>query len=244
MENKTIRLPSWLAAFAVLAGLPALAAAEEDTTGFKGRTAFSFAQARGNTDNQAITGEAEVEYLTGGPWSYDGKLGFVTREEDNIRTEERYELRASANYFWTPENYFYGRLEWRKDNFGGVREETLPSVGYGRVLIEREKHHLKGEFGVGYRFAELSDGTEEEGVMVSSGLRYLWNVSDTTDVFQNVLVQWSSDNTFLESETGLVTNLVGNLNGRATYRVRHNTDVPAGTRNSDFLTTIGLEYQF
>ncbi len=244
MVKGAFHFPALFLGLGLLAGLPSIAAAEESGPGFNGRTGFSFAQARGNTVNQAISGEAEVEYKTDGRWIYDGKVGFLTREEENIRTEERYELRATANYYWTPENYFYGRFEWRKDNFGGVREETLPSIGYGRVLIDRERHSLKGEFGVGYRFATLSDGTDEEGVMLSSGLRYLWNLSETTDVFQNVLVQWTSDNTFAESETGLVTNLVGNLNGRVTYRVRHNTDVPAGTKNSDFLTTVGLEYKF
>lgn len=244
MDNRVFRVPAWILVAGALAGLPVVAVAEEDGTGLKGRTGFSFAQARGNTETQAITGEAEAEYKTDGRWVYDGKLGFVTREENDVRTEERYEFRATANYYWTPENYLYGRLDWRKDNFGGVREEFVPSVGYGRVLIERENHLLKGEFGLGYRFAELSDGTEEESVLLSSGLRYLWNLSETTDVFQNLLVQWTSDNTFVESETGLSTNLVGNLNGRVTYRVRHNTDVPVGTKNSDFLTTVGLEYKF
>ncbi|NHA15151.1 YdiY family protein [Thioalkalivibrio sp. XN279] len=244
MDNRIFRLSALALAISALAALPAAAGAEETPVGLNGRAAFSFAESRGNTDNQAITGEAEVQYRTDGRWVYDSQFGFVTREENNIRTEERYDFRATANYFWTPDNYFFGRLAWRKDNFGSVREETVPSVGYGRVLIQNDKHSLKGEIALGYRFAELSDGTEEEGVAVTTGARYLWNLSETTDVFQNLLVQWSSDNTFLESETGLTTNLVGNLNGRVSYRVRRNSDVPVGTRNSDFLTTIGVEYRF
>jgi putative salt-induced outer membrane protein len=244
VDNRTFGLSALALAISVLVALPAAAGAEENPVGFNGRAAFSFAESRGNTDNQAITGEAEVEYRTDGPWVYDGLFGFVTREEDSVRTEERYDFRATANYFWTADDYLFGRFVWRKDNFGSVREETVPSVGYGRVLIQNDKHSLKGEIALGYRFAELSDGTEEEGVAVTTGARYLWNLSETTDIFQNLLVQWSSDNTFVESETGLTTNLVGNLNGRVSYRVRHNTDVPVGTRNSDFLTTIGVEYKF
>lgn len=236
----------WGAAGAV-AGFLALAApavAEEPPQGLSGRVAFSFAEARGNTDTQAVTGDAELEYRPGNQWVYDARLGFVTREENDNRTEERYELRTTANYFWTPDDYFFGRLEWRQDKFGGVEEVFIPSVGYGRVLLNTDRHSLKGEVGVGYRFAELSDGTDEEGALVSTGLRYLWNLSETADFFQNVLVQWTSDNTYVESETGLTASIVGNLSGRFTYRVRHNTDVPAGTRNSDFLTTLGLEYKF
>ncbi|MGD9388327.1 MAG: DUF481 domain-containing protein [Gammaproteobacteria bacterium] len=230
------------AALGLAAAAPAVA--EEAEEGLSGRAAFSFAQARGNTNTQAITGEAEGEYNPADRWLYDAKVAFVTREEDNARTEERYEFRASANYYWTPDNYLYGRLEWRKDNFGGVEEELIPSIGYGRVLLDLERHSLKGEFGVGYRFAELSDGTEEDSVLLSTGLRYVWSLSESADFFQNVLVQWTSDNTYADSETGLTTTIVGNLSGRFTYRVRHNTDVPAGDKNTDFLTTLGLEYKF
>jgi len=227
-----------------LAGAPAMAQSEDSETGLQGRAAFSYAEARGNTDTLAITGESELKYLTDSPWQYDAKLGFVTREESDARTEERYEVILTANRYWTEHDYMFGRLSWRKDNFGGVVEEWLPSIGYGRLLIDLERHQLTGEVGVGYRFADLSDGTSEEGVALSGGARYTWQISESAQFFQNVLVQWTTDNTYAESETGLSTVIVGNLNARVSYRVRHNTDVPADTRNSDFLTTIGIDYKF
>ena len=245
MEHKESRgLLGALALGALLGGLPAQSAMAEPAEGWNGRTALSYADARGNTDNLAVTGEAEVVYNPGNAWLYDGKFGFVMREEEGVTTEERYDLRLSANYYWSPDNFVYGRLEWRKDNYGAVEEEFVPSAGYGRVFIDTERHSLKGEIGAGYRFADLQDGSSEEGVAATSGLRYRWNISETTHLFQNLLVQWSSDNTFVESETGLSATLVGSLSGRFTYRVRRNSDVPAGTENSDFLTTIGLEYKF
>lgn len=227
-----------------LAGLPAQSALAETDEGLSGRAAFSYANARGNTDTLATTGEAEAVYNRGDGWVYDGRFGFVMREESNVTTEERYELRLTANYYWQPENYVFGRLDWRKDNYGAVEEEFVPSAGYGHVFVDNDKHSLRGELALGYRFADLQDGSREEGVAVSSGVRYRWNITDATNLFQNLLVQWSSDNTLVESETGVSTNLVGNLSGRFTYRVRRNSDVPAGTDNSDFLTTIGLEYKF
>lgn len=244
MKNSAWIVRGAAGAVAGIIALAAPASAEEAEQGLSGRVAFSFAQARGNTDTQAITGDAEAVYRTGDRWVYDARLGFVTREENNDRTEERYEFRGTANYFWTPDDYLFGRLEWRKDNFGAIEQEFIPSAGYGRVLLNRDSHLLKCELGVGYRFAELSDGTEEDGVLLSAGARYVWNISDSADFFQNVLVQWTSDNTFMESETGLTTVIVGNLNARFSYRLRHNTDVPVGTKNSDFLTTLGLEYKF
>jgi len=218
--------------------------AEETPIGLNGRVGFGFAEARGNTDTLSITGDTTLEYVTGGPWLYDGKFAFVMRDESGVATEERYEARVSANYFWSDDNYFYGRLDWRKDNFGGVREEWVPSAGYGRVIIRTERHSLRGEVGAGYRWADLSDGTSEEGGVLSGGLRYAWQISATAEFIQNALVQWSDDNTYLESETGLRTKVVGNLDARISYLVKHNTDVPVGRKNSDFFTSVGLEYKF
>jgi putative salt-induced outer membrane protein len=232
------------AASAAIVTTTVVQAEEEKPLGLNGRVGFSYAEARGNTDTLAVSGDSTLEYVTGGPWLYDAKLLFVSREEGDVSTEERYEARLTANYYWTPEDYFYGRLDWRKDNFGGVREEWVPSAGYGRVILKNERHDLRGELGAGYRFADLADGSSEEGPVISGGLRYVWKISDTAEFYQNALVQWSDDNTYAESETGLRTAIIGNLNARISYLVKHNTDVPQDRANTDFFTTIGLEYQF
>ena len=77
MVKGAFHFPALFLGLGLLAGLPSIAAAEESGPGFNGRTGFSFAQARGNTVNQAISGEAEVEYKTDGRWIYDGKVGFL-----------------------------------------------------------------------------------------------------------------------------------------------------------------------
>lgn len=223
---------------------PAQVGAEEDSIGLSGRMALSYAAARGNSDTLGVAAEAAAKYLTDGPWRYDARALLVSREESNVTTEERYEARATANYFWTDDDYFVARLDWRKDNFGGVREEWVPGIGYGRVILDSATHTLHGEIAAGYRFADLSDGTTEEGPALTGNLRYKWAISEHAEFYQNALAQWSEDNTFLESETGLRTAIVGNLNARISYIVRHNTDVPPGRKNSDFFTTVGLDYQF
>lgn len=237
---------------ACVAGWPALAdepevsaaAAEQTGSGLSGNIAFSFADARGNTDTSAVTGQSTLKYVTRSPWLYDARMQFVARQQDEIATEERYEVRATANYYWSPDDYVYGRLDWRKDNFGGVREEWVPSAGFGRVLLRTERHDLRGELGAGYRFAELVDGTREEGPAASGGIRYKWQVSATAEIYQNALVQWSDDNTYLESETGLRTRIIRNVSAKISYMVKRNTVVPEGRANSDYFTTIGLEYAF
>lgn len=233
-----------LAGALIVLGLATAHAEEEKELGLNGRASLAFAQSRGNTDSQATNAETELEYVTASPWLHEARFAFLHREEDDETTDERYSARVTSNYFWTEENYLFGRVDWRKDNFGGVREEWVPSVGLGRVLLDTPQHSLRAEVSAGYRWADLADGTEEEGAALGTGARYRWNISETATFFQNVLVQWSDDNTYIESETGLTSNLYGNLHGRITYQIRRNSEVPADSRNSDFLTTIGLEYRF
>lgn len=243
-KELTVKFKGLFVTLAAGLAAPAVLQAEETELGLGGVVGFGYAEARGNTDTLAVTGKTDLQYVTGGSWTYDSQLGFVTREESGVTTEERYEVRGTANYYLSEDDYFFGRIDWRKDNFGGVREEWVPSIGYGRVLLDSDAHSLRGEAGVGYRFADLSDGTTEEGGTVSGGLRYAWQISESAQFIQNLILRWSSNNTYAESETGLATKIIGDLDAKITYIVRHNSEVPAGNRNSDFYTNIGLEYRF
>jgi putative salt-induced outer membrane protein len=228
----------------LMAAGPAVAQEEAEETGLSGRVGLGFTQSRGNTNNLGFSGDVAGEYKTGGKWIYDGKALFVKREENDVDTEERYEAQGSANYYWTQENYFYARLQYRKDLFGGVREEWLPTAGLGRILIDGGVHTLKGEVGAGYRWAELQDGTDQDGMVATGGLKYKWKISDSAEFIQNVLAEWSQDNTYVESETALRTTIAGNLGAKVSYVIKHNTDVAPDTANTDFYTTVGLDYAF
>ena len=238
------RIHATAATAVLLVSAPALAQDEEKETGLSGKAAFGFTQSRGNTDNLGINLEASAEYKTAGPWSYDGKALFVKREEDGDATDERYEAVGSANYYFSERMYAYGRLQWRKDLFGGVREEYIPSAGLGRVLIDTGAHHLKGEIGVGYKFAELEDGTDEDNPVATGGLKYKWKISESAEFIQNLSTEWTQDNTYVESETALRTTIIGNLGAKFSYVVKHNTDVTDDSANTDFYTTFALDYAF
>ena len=243
MTRKLLRLAT-LTMVVALSAPAAYAEEEPPKLGLNGTVGFSFSDARGNSDNRGVGGNTRLEYITDGPWRHDASFLFVAREENNIRSEERYEGRATSNYYWTEDDYLFGRVDWRKDNFGGVREEWVPGAGYGRVLLRTLKHDLRAEVGAGYRFADLADGTSEEGLALTGGVRYQWQISESAAFFQNALVQWSDDNTFLESETGLRTTIIGSLAVRISYLIRRNSDVPDDRENNDYFTNIGLEYTF
>jgi putative salt-induced outer membrane protein len=119
---------------------------------------------------------------------------FVFREEEDVTTEERYEARATANRYWTEDDYLFGRLDWRKDNFGGVREEWVPSVGYGRVILQNERHDLRGESAPATASRTWPTAAARKARRSAAGSRIVADL-EAAEFYQNALVQWSDDNT-------------------------------------------------
>ncbi|WP_286803899.1 DUF481 domain-containing protein, partial [Marinobacter sp. UBA2498] len=51
-------------------------------------------------------------------------------------------------------------------------------------------------------------------------------------------------NTVTESETSLQANVIGNLSMKAAFRVKHLSDPPVGSENTDTETSLSLLYGF
>jgi putative salt-induced outer membrane protein YdiY len=48
----------------------------------------------------------------------------------------------------------------------------------------------------------------------------------------------------LRSISEVKATIIGRLSGKFTYEIKRNSEVPDGDANSDFYTTLGLEYAF
>ena len=117
-------------------------------------------------------------------------------------------------------------------------------MGYGRTLIDREKHKLNGELGGGARQSEAQDGTTNSETIGRGGLYYKWLFSETAEFRQDLTTEVGQDNTFYESVTAIKSRLYGDLALAASYTIRRNTDVPPTIEKTDTYTAISLEYVF
>jgi putative salt-induced outer membrane protein len=57
-------------------------------------------------------------------------------------------------------------------------------------------------------------------------------------------VESGSENTFIESVSEVKATLIGELALVASYTIRRNTTVPAGSEKTDTFTALSLEYAF
>jgi len=173
---------------------------------------------------------------------FDAAAIFAT--EDSATTAEAYAVGWKSERKLSETNFLYGRLDWRKDRFSGYDQQFAQTVGYGRHLIKNDRHSLNGEVGAGARQSDLADGSSENETIFTGGLYYKWTLSETSTFTQDLLVESGAKNTYLESKTALSARLVGNLALVASYTIKNNSEVPAGTEKTDTFTALSLEYTF
>lgn len=224
---------------------PALhAQEEEDEQGpWEGTARLGYLATSGNTDSSSLNSGFEIRYSRGA-WSHGFNAGGIFSSEDDVTTAEAYEAGLKSERNFGDHNYLFGQLQWRKDRFSGYDQQFSQTVGYGRRLIDKEKHKLNAEIGAGARQSDLADGSQESESILRGAMNYTWSLSETATFSQAVTVESGSENTYTESATKLSAAVVGNLSLVASYTIKNNSEVPALTENTDTFTALSLEYTF
>ena len=232
-----MKLKACLATGALLAAaLPAHA----DWTG-KGNIGASFAT--GNSENQSASAALEVKDVVD-QWTHT--LGFAGNygNDGDATTAQRWEVRGQTQYDFTKKAYWFGAGRYEDDRFSAYNYQASLTGGLGYKIIDTDKTKFWVQGGVGYRYSELLDtGETVDGVIFRGDLGYEHQLTATTKVVERFLVETGSDNTFLQNDLGLEVTITGALGLRVGYQVRHNTDVPDGTKKTDTLSTLGLQYE-
>jgi putative salt-induced outer membrane protein len=229
---------------------PVMAAEEEaPASAWAGKASLGYLATSGNTDNSNLNTAFEISY-TAGQWVHFLDAAAIYADEDSDTTAEAYAVGWKSERKLSDANFLFGRLDWRKDRFSGYEEQFSQTVGYGRRLIDNERHSLNGEIGVGARQSELVDplglgnGETESETILTGGLYYKWALSETAEFTKDFLAESGSENTYFESNTALSAKLVGNLALVVSYTIKNNSDVPPGTEKTDTFTALSLEYSF
>ena len=227
----------------LLATLPALAQQEESEGPWSGAASLGYLATSGNTENATLNAGFELGYAPG-LWKHGLRALAINAAENEATTAEAYELGLKSEREFGESNYLFGRLDWRKDRFSSYDSQFSQTVGYGRRLIDRERHRLNAEIGVGARQSDLIDGTSENEFIVRAGLDYLWTLNETAEFSQLVGVEAGDTNTYIESVSALKAKLINELALVLSYTIKHNTDVLPLTEKTDTYTAISLEYAF
>lgn len=224
---------------------PAIAGAqEEEQEGpWDGAATLGYLATSGNTENSNLNTAIEIGYAVDG-WRHRATAKAINATENDETTAEAYDFGWKSEWNISERNFLFGRLSWRKDRFSGYDQQLSETLGYGRRIIDQERHKLNVELGAGARQSDLADGTEERETVVRGGMDYRWKLSDTAEFRQDFIVEAGAENTYLESVTALSAKVLGNIALVASYTIKNNSEVPVDTENTDTYTALSLEYRF
>ena len=215
----------------------------EEEGPLSGRVRLGYLATTGNTESSSLNSGFTIDYKLE-LWEHMATAAAIYSTERKVTTAEAYDFGWKSARNLTEKDFLFGRLDWRKDRFASIEQQFSQTAGYGRRLIDTDKHQLNGELGVGARQSDLVDGTDESDTIYTGRLMYNWNISDTASFGQAFLVEAGSSNTFTESVTDLRAQLLGSLALVASYTIRNNSDVLPGSEKTDTRAALSLEYGF
>lgn len=198
----------------------------------------------GNSDSESLALGLNAAYETG-RWTHAGDFDAFSASQDGATNAKSYDLKLQSDYAWKENHFAFGKLRYLDDRFSGYDYQSSVTFGAGRTFLENGNNLFSAQIGAGYRTSELRDsGDSENEPVVTAGITYNRDVTETT-VFESA---WSaesgSDNTYLEGSVALIVSMTDALGIKLSYVAKHNTDVPAGSKNTDRFTTVSLNYKF
>lgn len=210
---------------------------------YSGNIDTSFDIANGNTKRADASLSAKLKYKGE---LFDNTLKFVARnsQEDNIRTNEEYQINNQTNYNFTTRDYSFLELEYVNDRFGGYEFRTSELLGYGHKFFIDRPYNLSGEISAGARQSSLTDGSDSKSVLGKLGLKGDWKITDNITLEQDLTSSFGSDAVITISDTSIKTQIIDSIYLKFNYNFQHIDDVPSGTKHIDSLTSVGIGYQF
>lgn len=195
----------------------------------------------------ALRASGEVDVIEA-----DGSVG-----RDKVTNANRWQVGGKVGYKHTDRLYFFGSGRYDNDDFAPYEWQWIVSAGVGYKFIDTEATQFTGEVGPGWRRTQPIDGLvtdppparlveldAESDAVLRGTLAYKHQLTATTSIVDDFLLESGSDNTFLQNDFGLQVQINESLALKAGVQVRHNTEAPDGVDKTDTLLTTNIVVGF
>lgn len=220
------------------------AADETGDSPWSGEGDLAFSKSSGNSENETLLAKLMLSYKRD-RWTHVGNIEAINASEDETRSAEAYTVRGKSSFEFGERYYGFGNGRYEDNRFSGYEYQASFTGGLGMHVIDTERTRWDVETGAGYRRSEEQDtgATFNEAIFRAASI-YQHQLTETTRLENTLGVESGADNTFAEGMIGLRVSINSRLGLRVTYTVKHNTDVPVDSKNTDTLTSVGLTYSF
>lgn len=221
--------------------LPAAAPGEGK---WRGEIDVGGSRATGNTENEQVNAALRVGYESG-PWDSSANVSYDFAKDSGEINTQRLRVGGNTKYRFTDRFFAYGLIDYDDDRFSGFNYELTQSGGLGYRPIHTDDWELEVSVGPALRISERKDTGEQDIEPGARGdLKIAWNITQDSSLTNTSSVTWGQERMMMENTTALTMKVIGQLSGRLSYNIRHNTDVPQGTDGTDTLTKASLVYAF
>jgi len=219
---------------------------------FSGEINIGGAITTGNTDTARLDAEINTRFSRGRLEENYRLLGELATDNNNV-TAQRFLV--SSESLLNLENQIFGFsfIEFEDDRFSGFKFEVEGSIGAGYKIINYKRMRFLLQGGPGYRLSKKSlieessiDNikTSESLFTIRTSARLEYEISENTDLNNNLNMTWDKERTTIENTFAITNNLIGNLSTRISFNFRYNTSPPIETKKTDTYTRISLVYNF
>ena len=218
-------------------------AADAPPAGWTAEIGLGYVRTSGNTNTESVKGNAkavnEIE-----KWRHTVNVEALKSSDNDVTTAERYFLSGKSDYKYSKYNYWYGSISYDDDHFSGYDYRITESLGYGRRLIHEPMLSLDAEIGPGARQSKTDAGDSEDEFLVRLAGNLNWKITDTSNFTEELSTEIGEDDTVSKSVTGLTAKINTSLAMKLTYTVKHSSDAPVGTKNTDSEFVVTLVYNY
>lgn len=250
--------PRHILRHAVAIGLLTAAPLAANAQGWTGSGELGLAVTSGNAKSENVNGKL-VFINEDDQWKHSAALSVLRAkgevvgdfdgdgrpERSRQLTANRYDVALSSAYKMTPRTSWVTALRYENDDFAPSESQATFSIGHGYQWIDSNVTKLRTEIGPGYRHAkDAGSGATQNDFIVRGGLDFSQILTDNTKLFNTLLLESGSDNTFIKNEFGVAVAMNATLALKAGLQARHNTEVAPTIKKTDTLTTLNLVYSF
>lgn len=208
----------------------------------------------GNTREQAFALGLELKRVISKRWDHKLEFDLDYARRLGLTSKERYRGLYQLFYRGWDRRYLYSFVAGERDRFSAFEYRITESFGAGYQILDSPRQKWSLEGGPGLRQTKLSTislnmtttigggfGNEfiavlnsDYGLQLTEGLSF----SNKTRIFVG------EERTTVANETALKARFNGVLSARLSLNVKYDSEVLAGTRNTDTLTRATIVYDF
>lgn len=219
-----------------------------------GEGSFSASISQGDTNSTDLAAAIKLKHSRGrwsesvhftGEYDKDNHQETENRIFGSFQMDYRFDPKWSALIYTSAENDKYSGFGWRY--FFGI------GAGYDVIHSRRLDWVVQG--GPGYKIDHVRaypatpplvdeiPETVEESIGLALASRFRYNFSDKVQLTNDTAMIYVPLSTEIENTIAVTADLFGNLKVRMSYEIRHDTDPPPNTKQTNASTKVSLVYK-